>query len=384
LPSFLFILKPPAMSMIYDTVIIGGGLSGLLVARYIEGFSPAKTWQLVEARSKLGGRLENDVGGHNIDLGGAWIWPHHQPRISSLVKSLVGVKTFPQPDDPSSTRIRGGAAEIARLVADDLPNDNVRTNSPVVACTRIPQRQGNDTSCATDGDSTIYTIRVELASGETLEAKNVVLAAPPRLVSQHIRFDPPLSNDKQKAMDQSQTWMAGVTKVALVYNEPRFWPLSVSNGGLRPGPNRPAFQFYDGSPEEDAGASAITFFTLAGLSSAAANDDKMLAKHCAEQLASHLSSHGQTYVPDVVVDKLKEFDQYYVKRWPNEKYISEDDNPQGINPHPEPVPALARAEWDGQLLFAGTECDLRSPGVMEGAVGAAMRVFDELKKTWKE
>ena len=372
--------------MLYDTIIVGGGLSGLLVARHLNnhvGASPAKTWQLLEGRANIGGRLENDIGGHTIDLGAAWVWPHHQPRMSSLLKSL-GIGTFSQPDDPSSTRIHGGAAEIVRRVSDGLPADNIQTNSPVVACKRIPQRQDNGTCTEANGNSSDYIISIELESGEKLEAKNVVVAAPPKVVSKHIQFDPPLSAEKQAALDRSQTWMAGVTKVALVYNEARFWPLSVSNGGLRPGPNRPAFQFYDGSPKDNSSASAITFFTLAGLSSAATDDDKLLAKHCAEQLASHLSSYGQTYVPDALVEKLKSFDSFYVKRWPLEKYISEDNDPQGINPHPEPVPALARSEWDGQLLFAGTECDLHSPGVMEGAVGAAERAFDELKKTWQQ
>ena len=67
-----------------------------------------------------------------------------------------------------------------------------------------------------------------------------------------------------------------------------------------------------------------------------------------------------------------------MKRWPQEKYISEDANPAGITPHPEPDLELAKPEWNGMLLFAGTETDLVSPGVMEGAVNSAVRVTNEL------
>jgi len=56
---------------------------------------------------------------------------------------------------------------------------------------------------------------------------------------------------------------AGVTKVALRFEE-RFWPLGqMSNTGLRGGPNRPAFQLYDSGDASDKGGAALTFFTVA-------------------------------------------------------------------------------------------------------------------------
>jgi len=182
--------------------------------------------------------------------------------------------------------------------------------------------------------------------------------------------------------------MAGVTRVALVYsNSPRFWwPLDESNGGLRPGPDRPAFKVYDGSPE-DGSISVLTFFTLASLSDGANadadagdNDDATLARHCAEQMTTSLSPTTVRDNPGII-QNIKDYDDFHVKRWPQEKYISEDSNPRRINPHPEPNPELAKSEWDGMLLFAATETDQRSPGVMEGAIGAALRVMDELKKS---
>ena len=36
-------------------------------------------------------------------------------------------------------------------------------------------------------------------------------------------------------------------------------------------------------------------------------------------------------------------------------------------------------EWSGRLLFAGTETDESSPGVMEGAIGSALRSVEQLK-----
>ena len=64
--------------------------------------------------------------------------------------------------------------------------------------------------------------------------------------------------------------------------------------------------------------------------------------------------------------------------WPAERFVSDEADPARIHPHPHPVAALGRSEWDGRLVFAGTESDLDSPGVMEGAVGAGQRALREL------
>jgi len=367
---------------LYDVVVVGGGLSGLLVARHLNGISSKDNsnknicWRLFEARPTLGGRLENDAGGNKVDMGGAWIWPRQQPRISKLVASL-GINTFTQPDDLSSTRIQGGAVELVKRIATELPSEKIKTSSPVVACRLVAAQRTNNN----DNPSLQSIISLKLESGEEVRTRHVVFAAPPKLLSKHIEFNPPLSHAKVRAMEQSQTWMAGVTKVALIYKSPRFWPLSISNAVFRPASkNQPAFQVYDGSPKGDSSLSALTFFTVASLSNAAEDDDATLARHCVEQFAQHLSSsNSREHVPDIVIEKFKAYDASHVKRWPKENFISEDEYPRGINPHPEPNSFLAQSEWNGQLLFAGTETDLHSPGVMEGAVGAAIRVIDELR-----
>jgi hypothetical protein len=63
-------------------------------------------------------------------------------------------------------------------------------------------------------------------------------------------------------------------------------------------------------------------------------------------------------------------------------YISDDPNPPRVIQHPTPDLILSKVEWNGLLHFAGSETDQNSPGVMEGAVGAAMRVARELAEWW--
>ena len=202
-------------------------------------------------------------------------------------------------------------------------------------------------------------------------ARRVVFAAPPRLLSQRVTFSPPLSPRRRAAMDASRTWMAGVTKVALVYPK-RFWPLGqLSNSGLpQRGLSQPAFQVYDGSVSDKE--PALTFFTLARGNDAA--DDARLASMCADQLAQLYAAMGRA---DLAA-QLASFEKFAIKRWPLDPGISDDPAPDTIHPHPHPVPALSAPDWDGLLLFAGTESDRQSPGVMEGAVGAGRRVLAEL------
>lgn len=96
-------------------------------------------------------------------------------------------------------------------------------------------------------------------------------------------------------------------------------------------------------------------------------------------MCDSLSMDAIRRVP-VLAKYIRSFDEFYVKRWPHEQYISDDMNPIDITPHPQPIAELAKSEWEGTLLFAGTETDQRSPGVMEGAVGAASRVTKELEE----
>jgi monoamine oxidase len=349
----------PATMKLLDVVVIGGGLSGVLVSHGLQ--QQQRDWRLLEARPVLGGRLANDVGGHQIDLGGAWVWPAHQPRMRKLLCDLE-IPTFLQPDDSSSTRIDGGAVRIVERLAEDLPAEHIQFSTAVTSCKL--QRLGDDKT---------PVVEIQTAANETLWARRVVWAVPPRLVHEHVRFEPPLSPAKQTALASAHTWMAGVTKIALVYPNSRFWSLEESNMGM-PSHLGPAFQVYDSSTK-GAPESALTFFALVDQD----KDDATLAKTVANQMQQVWKYMGQLQA----AHEVHSYSQYFVQRWPQQTYISEDPKPRTIHPHPHPVGALSTPEWDGLLEFAGSETDRLSPGVMEGAVGAAQRVLQSLEDAWK-
>lgn len=358
-----------------DVIVIGGGLSGVLVSHGLQQQQLQTTqqsspldWKLLEARPVLGGRLANDAAGRQIDMGGAWIWPAHQPRVRKLVRQL-DIPTFVQPDDPSSTRIEGGAVRLVEQLAQDLPSERMQLNTAVQSCTLLHRQDTNDRHDANDASP---IVQVQTTANETFFARRVVWAVPPRLLHEHVKFDPPLSPLKRQALAEAHTWMAGVTKVALVYGS-RFWSLRASNMGL-PSHLGPAFQVYDSSNRDNT-VSALTFFALAKDN---VDDDAALAKQVADQMANVWNYLGEKEA----ALKAHSFTEHFVQRWPQQAYISEDPRPTHIHPHPAPEPALSTTEWGGLLHFAGSEMDSLSPGVMEGAIGAAQRVLQALKDTW--
>jgi monoamine oxidase len=185
-----------------------------------------------------------------FDMWPSWFWPWNH-RIQELIETL-GREYFPQHEDlpwifqgydgqvtpiPAENFMIGGYRvvwgfwELINKLRDTIPEENISYNSLVTIV-----------------DFTDGTYRVTLSDGTIWQAKKIVFAIPPRVITETIEFTPNCNDALMWELRRIPTWMGSFAKIFFVYQTP-FWrnnQLS-GNGMSRKWPLR---QFHDASPKD--------------------------------------------------------------------------------------------------------------------------------------
>lgn len=367
-----------------EIAIVGGGLCGLAVANSLK--SQGLSFAVFEARPRLGGRIHSvkaETNGLALDLGAAWFWPDNQPRITRLLNELK-LPSFPQHDtgsvlnqtDPDAKpetmavedmhggaqRIEGGAISLINALAARLPADSLRLEHVL---TGLTERSDHIELHFQVADSTI-----------TLQARQVVLAMPPRLVEERLQFDPPLNGQVRESLRETPTWMAHQAKLVMAYGgadgidaigmgRAAFWRDAGLSGNVIVNHSRATLgEVHDACDAIGARAALSSFFALSPSARASFRVGlTLLARSQLDQLFGPQAHEGEAHVMD----------------WSEEKWTCATLDMEASEDHPLYNSLILQTPvWRGRLHFGGSETAAYGGGYMEGALEAAGRIRREI------
>lgn len=352
-----------------DTVIVGGGLCGLALARSLH--EQGRTFALYEARLRLGGRILSvpcATAGMVLDLGPTWFWPDTQPRMARLAADL-GLESFAQHDTGSvlrltdhdkkpdsirianlhggARRLAGGMAALVDALAASLPPDAIHLQQELVA---VHDKGAH--------------VKLLFRCGEVttvVRARHAVLAIPPRLLDERVRFEPALDEATREAMRATPTWMADQAKAVVGYERP-FWREAGASGNAFVEHEQVVLgEIFDACDADARHAALGGFFRLSPQFRASVHPVSMpmLISSQLVQVFGQQADHGEQHMQDWAAEP---FTCSTLDRTPP------DSHPEYGNPH------LRRSLWRNKLFLGSSESAGYGGGYMEGALEAAARI----------
>ncbi len=360
--------------------VIGAGLAGLHAAQLLERAGVACT--VLEARQRIGGRILSVSAGQPpeavgeawgpYDLGPAWIWPDTQPLIRQLVAQL-GVRIFPQYADgaylaeraaarsvlrheagfasePPAMRPVGGMRALVEAIASQLAPTVVRLGYRVTAMTR--DASGEVLIHASGGGGPLQ-----------LTAAAVILAVPPRLLADTIRFEPALPLPLLARLASIPTWMAAHAKVMAIYETP-FWREQGLSGSAGSDIG-PLVEIHDASPDD--GLPALFGFVGVPAPERMRLGPEALERAAVAQLTRLFGAAASRPRAVRAMD------------WSAEAHTATAADHLAPAGHPAygPIPGPGAA-WDGRLEFGGTEVAPHDGGYLEGALAASRAAVERV------
>ncbi|WP_455220759.1 flavin monoamine oxidase family protein [Kaarinaea lacus] len=362
-----------------DVAIIGGGLSGLSLARQLQGTN--RTFKVFESRDRFGGRILSVPASHckndtaatfRCDLGPGWIWPEFQPRLAAFIEQNH-IEVYPQwtsgkslyqtdrqqPPQAyfdhdtygSARRVNGGTYRLVGKLLQQLPQDSLVLKHQLL---EINDAQDHIELCFNNNSSPV-----------TITARQVVITIPPRLLINSVTFKPALDSRLYELMHNTITWMAGHAK-AVIYYPHAFWRDAGFSGN--------ALATYQGA-------------ALAEIFDACSPDGQVSALSGFLALPAELRAKYRGDLNALIIEQLVRLfgkeaahpDEIHIKDWFEDSLTATqaDEFPPGS--HPEYGHAWLQLDhWNDKLYFGGTETAAQFGGYLEGALESAEHVANRL------
>lgn len=342
-------------------LIIGGGLSGLLIAYRLK--KQDIPFKVLEARSRIGGRINTVYGtaGAPMEMGATWFGDYHKHLVALLHElkieyyeqymegtvffqplSTSPAQSIQIPIQPPSYRILGGSSHLINTLYKGLDPEDVLLNKSV----RRIKFLKNAIQVTTEE--------------EVFTGTRIVLAIPPKLWAKKILFEPNLPYELIKTGAETHTWMEDSIKVALTYNQD-FWKKEGLSGTLFSN-SGPFTELYDHCNRERS-----TYALCGFINSAYKN---------------FTYEERQTIVlnqlTNVFGTKAKDFIDYRECIWSEEKdtYQTADIS---LFPHQNNGnPIYNQSFFEGRMFISSAEAATEFPGYMDGAVSSANSISKKL------
>ena len=344
-----------------DLLIIGAGLSGLVLAYYLKDSD--KTVTVVEARARTGGRIfTSRSGDQHCEMGATWLGSQHT-QLLQLLQTLsihtyqqeLGNQAFyepmssspPQlvqlpPNSDPSFKIVNGTQEITDCLAQAVGQKNIQLNTPINTIS-----EEGDHICAYSHD-------------QVFKAKKIVSTLAPHLLFSTIEFNNSINKDVLAISKSTHTWMGDSIKICIQYKN-AFWKGLNSSGTIFSNVG-PIPELYDHSTENQT---ALVGF----LHSAYYSDTK-------EQRLDRILTQLEKYYGA----QVRDFQYYEEYIWRKDPFTF-SDYATAVLPHQHNGHHIYRESYlNNKLWIAGSETAAQYPGYMEGAVRSAAFIYKKLKQ----